>query len=131
MIFLSLVLLLSIIVTLLNKDNIRYYKITDEGEEMLDFLNHLIPNFLLKRINSKIHSIQKKIEQKTVVVADYTLEDENTFIVKCKISENDLPLLELTLNVPDKEQAIHICNKWYENPSKIYGDIITMLGNQN
>jgi len=115
------------LIDLTHKDGARYYKITQDGEEMLDFLNHLIPTFLLKRINSKIHSIQKKIEQKTIVFADYTPEDENTFIVTCKISENDLPLLELTVNVPDKEQAISICNKWYKNPSKIYGDILTML----
>lgn len=118
------------LITLLHSDDIRYYKITENGEDMLDYLNHLIPNFLLKRINSKIVSIQKKVKQKTVVVADYIPENENTFIVKCKISENDLPLLELTVNVPDKEQAISICNKWYENPSKIYGDILTMLSNK-
>jgi len=119
------------LIALNHKDGSRYYSITHDGNEMLDYLNHLIPNFLLKRINSKIHSIQKKIEQKTVVFADYTPEDENTFIVTCKISENDLPLLELTVNVPTKEQAISICNQWYENPSKIYGDILTMLCKQN
>ena len=109
------------------QDGSRYYKITDSGKESLEFLQNLIPSFMLKRINSKIQSIQKKIQQKTVVFADYTPENENTFIVNCKIAENDLPLLELTINVPDKELAIFICNKWYENPSKIYGDIITML----
>lgn len=119
------------LISLTHQDGSRYYKITHDGEEMLDFLSHLIPSFLLRRINSKIHSIQKKIEQKTVVFADYTIENENTFVVKCKISENDLTLLELTVNVPDKEQAISICNKWYENPSKIYGDILTILYKQN
>ncbi len=114
-----------------SQDGSRYYKITDEGKNSLDFLQNMIPNFMLKRINSKIQSIQKKIEQKTVVFADYTPENENTFIVKCKISENDLPLLELTINVPDKEKAIYICNKWYENPSKIYGDIVTMFSKPN
>lgn len=114
-----------------SQDGSRYYKITEEGKNSLDFLQNMIPAFMLKRINSKIQSIQKKIEQKTVVFADYTPENENTFIVNCKISENDLPLLELTINVPDKEQAIYICNKWYENPSKIYGDIVTMFSKRN
>ena len=27
-----------------------------------------------------------------------------------------------------KEQAIHICNKWYENPSRYYADIIKIFG---
>ncbi len=119
------------LITSNSQDGAKYYRITDEGKNSLNFLQNMIPNFMLKRINSKIQSIQKKIEQKTVVFADYTPENENTYIVKCKISENDLPLLELTINVPDKEQAVYICNKWYENPSKIYGDIAMMFSKRN
>ena len=94
---------------------------------MLSSLISLIPDFLLKRINSKINAIQKKIEQKTVIWAVYTPESDDEFIVECKISENDQTLVHLTLNVPTKEQAIEICNKWYENPSRYYADIIKIF----
>ena len=36
--------------------------------------------------------------------------------------------LDLTGTIPTKEQAIHICNKWYENPSRYYADIIKIFG---
>ena len=106
----------------------RYYKITEAGDAMLSSLATLIPGFLLKRINTKINAIQKKLEQKTVIRADYTPISDDSFMVECKISENDQVLINLSLNVPTKEQAIHICNKWYENPSRYYADIIKIFG---
>ena len=113
------------LIILVNED--KYYKITEEGDEMLSSLIHLIPDFLLKRINLKINAIQKKIEQKSIIFADYTPLSEDSYLVECKISENDQILIHLKLNVPTKEQAINICNKWYENPSRYYTDIIQIF----
>ena len=116
------------LISLISTGENRYYKITDAGEEMLSSLSTLIPGFLLKRINTKINAIQKKLEQKTVIWADYTPISDDSFIIECKISENDQVLVNLSLNVPTKEQAIDICNKWYENPSRYYADIIKIFG---
>ncbi|MBE5812897.1 MAG: DUF4364 family protein [Clostridiales bacterium] len=116
------------LISLISTSENKYYKITEDGEEMLASLANLIPGFLLKRINTKINAIQKKLEQKTVIWADYTPISDDSFIVDCKISENDQILINLSLNVPTKEQAIHICNKWYENPSRYYADIIKIFG---
>lgn len=116
------------LISLISTSENKYYKITESGEEMLTSLANLIPGFLLKRINSKINAIQKKLEQKTIIWADYTPISDDSFMVECKISENDQILINLSLNVPTKEQAIHICNKWYENPSRYYADIIKLFG---
>jgi predicted transcriptional regulator len=112
------------LIFLIHKDDIRYYKITDEGNNLLSSLISLVPDFIIKRINDKIRTIQKKVEQKEIIYADYFPEDDNNFMVKCKISESDNILIELNLNVPSKAQAIDICNKWYANPSKYYSEII-------
>ena len=116
------------LISLISTTENNYYRITEEGEKMLSSLSNLIPGFLLKRINTKINAIQKKLEQKTVIWADYTPISDDSFVVDCKISENDQVLIQLSLNVPTKEQAIHICNKWYENPSRYYADIIKIFG---
>lgn len=117
------------LIFLIHADDMRYYKITDEGHNMLSSLVSLIPDFIIKRIDTKIKTIQKKVEQKEIIYADYFPEDDTNFIVKCKISENDNVLIALTLNVPSKAQAIDICNKWYANPSKYYSEIITAFNN--
>lgn len=116
------------LIALISTGENRYYKITEDGDAMLSSLSTLIPGFLLKRINTKINAIQKKLEQKTVIWADYTPVSDDSFVVECKISENDQILVNLSLNVPTKEQAIDICNKWYENPSRYYADIIKIFG---
>jgi len=116
------------LISLITSNDIKYYKITEDGEKMLASLATLIPGFLLKRINTKINAIQKKLEQKTIIWADYTPISDDSFIVECKISENDQTLVNLSLNVPTKEQAIDICNKWYQNPSRYYADIIKIFG---
>ena len=116
------------LISLISTSENKYYKITEEGEKMLSSLENLIPGFLLKRINSKINGIQKKLEQKTVIWADYTPIADDSFLVECKISENYQIWIEFNLNVPTKEQAIHSCNKWYENPSRYYADIIKLFG---
>lgn len=116
------------LISLITSNDIKYYKITEDGEKMLASLATLIPGFLLKRINAKINAIQKKLEQKTIIWADYTPISDDSFIVECKISENDQTLVNLSLNVPTKEQAIDICNKWYQNPSRYYADIIKIFG---
>ena len=119
------------LVLLIHKDENRYYKITSEGEIMLSSLVHLIPDFLVSRIDNKIKAVQKKIELKEVIFADYTPESENNFLVNCKICENDTILIDLKLNVSTKEQAIDICNKWYQNPSKYYMDVLTIFNGGN
>ena len=112
----------------INGRNRRYYKITDEGKEMLASLQSIIPDFIILRIDEKIEDSEKEIKQKSVVFADFAPEGRNAFMVKCKISEGGKKLIEINLSVPTREQAIDICNKWYESPSKYYLEIIKMFG---
>lgn len=117
-------------IDLFYEEEVRYYKITDQGKDMLDSLVSIIPDFIVLRIDEKIDDSQKTIKQKSVVYADFFPEGKNNFMVKCKISEGGKKLIELNLAVPTREQAIDICNKWYESPSKYYLDIIKLLGNK-
>lgn len=117
------------LIDLFYEEEVRYYKITDQGKEMLNSLITIIPDFIVARIDEKIKENQKEIKQKSVVYADFFPEGKANFMVKCKISEGGKKLIELNLSVPTREQAIDICNKWYESPSKYYLEIIKLLGN--
>jgi DNA-binding PadR family transcriptional regulator len=117
------------LIDLFYEEEVRYYKITDQGKDMLNSLITIIPDFIVARIDEKIQENQKEIKQKSVVYADFFPEGKDNFMVKCKISEGGKKLIELNLSVPTREQAIDICNKWYESPSKYYLEIIKLLGN--
>lgn len=111
------------------EEEVRYYKITDEGMEMLDSLVNIIPDFIIKRIDENLKISTKKIKQKSVVYADFFPDGKDNFMIKCKISEGGKKLIEINLSVTEREQAINICNRWYESPAKYYLDIIKLFGN--
>lgn len=111
------------------EEEVGYYKITDEGKEMVDSLISIVPEFIISRINKQLKESTKKINQKSVVYADFFPDGEDNFMVKCKISEGGKKLIEVNVSVQTREQAIDICNKWYESPSKYYLEIIKLLSN--
>lgn len=115
-------------IDLFYEEEVRYYKITEEGKVMLDSLVTIIPDFIVSRIDEKVDATTKQVKQKSVVYADFFPEGKDNFMVKCKISEGGKKLVEINLSVSTREQAIDICNKWYESPSKYYLEIIKLLG---
>lgn len=114
-------------ISLFYEEETRYYKITDEGVNLLESLISIVPDFIIARVSKKVDGEAREIKQKSVVFADYFPDSEDRFIVKCKITEGGKKEIEIELAVPSKQQAIDICNKWYENPSKYYLEIIKLF----
>jgi predicted transcriptional regulator len=104
-----------------------YYKITDKGREILNyFINH-IPLGVKNRVDEASSSIKKKIKNETSVVADFSPENDNQFVVSCKINEDDFSLINLNITVGTKSDARKICDNWHQFPQEIYSEIIEIL----
>ena len=114
-------------ISLFYEEEVRYYKITEEGDSLLESLVSIVPDFIISRVLDKVSEEEKEVKQKSVVFADYYPEGKDNYRVKCKISEGGKKAIEFELMVTDKNQAIDICNKWYENPSKYYLEILKMF----
>lgn len=103
--------------------------LTKHGDTVLSlFKSRLSPSKIAiidQYIKNKIESIKKEL----TIHADYTLGDNDSFIVDLKAVENQALLMELKLSVPSKNQAVAICNKWKDNPSDIYNTIINTFIN--
>ncbi|MGL4663537.1 MAG: DUF4364 family protein [Clostridium butyricum] len=103
--------------------------LTKHGDTVLSlFKSRLSPTKIAiidQYIKNKIESIKKEL----TIHADYTLGDNDSFIVDLKAVENQALLMELKLSVPSKNQAVAICNKWKDNPSDIYNTIINTFIN--
>ena len=101
--------------------------LTKQGDTVLSlFKSRLSPSktsLIDQYIKEKIESIKKEL----TIHADYTLGDNDSFIVDLKAVENQSLLMELKLSVPSKNQAVAICNKWKDNPSEIYNSIINIF----
>jgi len=109
------------------RDNIDYYTITQQGEKMLEMFEGILPAGIKARIREIVEIIRPAIRYEASVIAEYTLENENEYEVKCKIIENFKPLIDIRLSVGSREDARHICKNWKEQAKEIYPQVIGVL----
>lgn len=103
--------------------------LTKHGETVLSLFKSRLSNTKIATIDQYIKNEIESIKKELTIHADYTLGDNDSFIVDLKAIENQSLLMELKLSVPSKNQAIAICNKWKANPSDIYNTIINTFIN--
>ncbi|HHW31946.1 MAG TPA: DUF4364 family protein [Clostridiaceae bacterium] len=103
------------------------YRITANGKKILSYFPGLIPVGIKSRIDNMVSEIRKNIKNETLITADYYPRSENEYIVTCKISEDNFPLLNLELAVGTKNDARMICKNWEQHSQSIYAEIIELL----
>ena len=109
------------------RDNIDYYSLAQEGEKMLNMFINLLPLGIRTRLDANIDIIRSVFRLETSVIAEYTLENENEYEVKCRIIEDFKPLIDLRLSVGSREDARSICNNWKAHAKEIYPEVIGVL----
>lgn len=109
------------------KDSKEIIVLTTKGDRVLFFFKDRISPNKLKLIDDYLNKKVETIKKELSITSDYTLDDDNSFLVNLKAIENKSTIIDLTLSVPSKEEAKAICNRWKENSSAIYNKIITSL----
>ena len=61
-----------------------------------------------------------ELKQTANTTADYYKTTNGDYAVHCIVKENNAPLIELTLAVPDEGLAESMCNKWKTECQNIY-----------
>lgn len=111
----------------INKNKSKVLSLTEQGRNVLSLFISRIPKDVVEKIekyiNEKINNIKKEI----YLHADYTIEQNNAFIVHLSALENEVTLIDIKVNVPSKKHAIDLCQNWKSNSSKIYNDIMKTL----
>lgn len=108
-------------------DGKTFYKITASGKQTLSYFINLIPIGIKKRIDDSFAYLKKRIKNETYITADYTPENENEYIVSCKVCEDDFSLIDLDIMVGTKADARLICENWKKHSQQIYSEIIESL----
>ncbi|ATD55293.1 DUF4364 family protein [Clostridium chauvoei] len=101
--------------------------ITEKGDNVLSFFIDRISPIKKKIIDDYLLTIIDSIKRELTIHSDYTLGKNDSFLVDLKALEDDILLMELKVSVPSKKQAVSLCNRWKEDPSKIYTTIINTL----
>lgn len=104
------------------------YTLTKEGKEIVNYLNSHISEEIKEVIRIYVHENKKRILTEYDVSARYILDENNDYIVKCSLCDNDgTNLMEISVPVATQEQAKFICNNWKNNVNRIYGAILNTL----
>lgn len=120
-------LLNSNFLVLIDKEAKQNINITKQGNDILELFMNRISQDKIEKINGYLRDKIITIKKEAAVTADYTIENENSYTVNLKATENDIVLIDIKINVVSNKQARDLCSKWKENSSKLYNKIITLL----
>ena len=111
----------------IEKNDKKLITITADGENVLSIFNDRISPIKRDIIDNYISKTIDNIKKELTIHSDYTIENNNSFIVDLKALEDETLLIDLKISVPTKKQATSLCNRWKENPSDIYTKIVQVL----
>ncbi|MDC7280101.1 MULTISPECIES: DUF4364 family protein [Pseudobutyrivibrio] len=105
------------------------YSITDEGNKTLELFKEKITPALSKDINKylKLNSISMKEENS--YKATYFKADRGGYVVQLRITENDVPTIDVSFHVGTKELAETLCNNWKVKAQEVYDSLLDILMN--
>lgn len=107
--------------------NSSYYYITDLGKETLGYFEHMISKAIQKDIDDYLKRHRLQLRDEVSVTSDFYKTTNGDYAVECKVLERNSNLIDLTLIVPDKEQASSICVNWKEKCQEIYAYLMKEL----
>ena len=102
------------------------YTLTESGINTLSFFEGRIPPIIKNYLDNNSTSLKSKVLTDSFITANI-IDENNEFIVNCKISENEFSLVYIKLTVGTRADAQLIWNNWKKNSQKIYSEIIESL----
>lgn len=111
-----------------NKEFKDYYVLFEKGSQVLSYFEDRIDDSIKSKINSYIdtnkHYILRDTNIKCSILQNETLDE---FISELIVSEGDVELINIKLNVPSRKQADLVCNNWKKNAETIYADLLKII----
>lgn len=115
------------LVTVTNSHNSSIYHITDTGRDTLHYFGDKVSDAICRDILEYLQANHVEIRDALSTTADYFPGNGQDYLVRCQVREQDSPLIDLTLSVPSKKQAISICDHWRGKSQEIYAYVMEQL----
>ncbi|MFP4697444.1 MAG: DUF4364 family protein [Eubacteriales bacterium] len=103
------------------------YSITENGKKILSYFENRIPTSIKKDAELFLKENKHILRNEVEITAEYTPEKNGEWTLNCVAKENDTILIDLSINVISKEQAIQMCENWKNNSHIIYSNILSQL----
>ncbi|HZJ57563.1 MAG TPA: DUF4364 family protein [Clostridia bacterium] len=107
--------------------NSQFFSITAKGSETLSFFRKRVSPILRNAIESYAEKNRDLLKGESQIIADYRKIDHNQYEIICKVTEKDILLMELKLNVPSSSQAKEICENWRCRAPEVFKAIVDRL----
>jgi len=108
------------------------YDITSEELTTLDYFENRISDSIMDEIRRYLEKNKYDIKEKLALSSEYLPEKDGDYLVHLVAKENKKTLIDLTINVFDKQYAIDICDQWRETSHIVYKSLLnTLLTNIN
>ncbi|MBU5315069.1 DUF4364 family protein [Clostridium bornimense] len=108
-------------------EDVHKLKITEKGLTALELFENRLSEDKKSLVDQYLCSNLNTIKNKIAITADYTIENDNAYIVHLKAEENKSILVDLKVSVGSNKQARNLCKKWKENSSSIYTNLMNLL----
>lgn len=111
------------------KEHDSLYEITPLGKETLALTEDILPGIIKFRVDNTIKEELEEIQNDVAISSEFLVDDENNFMVKCKIVENNTTIFEVTTFAGSREQAKIIADNWSQKANDLYPKIMDLLSN--
>ena len=103
------------------------YHLTENGAETIHFFSNKISPAIRQDIDDFLKEKKYDLKEEVSVKADYYLNTNHEFEVRCQIVEGGYSLIDLRITVPTEKEAETIASSWSLNSQEIYTSLLTAL----
>ena len=106
-------------------------RITSEGKNAYFLTKDVLPGIMKLKADNIFEKEISNIEEEASIIAEFTPRNENDYIIKCKIVENNETIFEVKTFVGSRDRAKRIVDNWNKNATTIYPKILNILLDDN
>lgn len=106
-------------------------KITSKGNNAYTLTKDVLPGIMKLKADNIFAKEFPNIEEESSVIAEFTPKNENEYIIKCKIIENNESIFEVKTFAGSRNMAKRIVDNWRQNATTIYPQILNSLLQDN
>ena len=108
-------------------EEISVIKITSDGKKSLSLTIDVLPGLLKLKADNAFQEQISSISNETSISSEFIPRNENDYIVKCKVVENNETIFEVKTFAGSRERSKKIVDNWNNNAAKIYPKILEIL----
>ena len=102
-------------------------KITSEGINAYILTKDVLPGIMKLKADNIFKKEFNSIKENSSIISEFTPKNENDYIIKCKIVENNENVFEVKTCAGSRQRAKRIVDNWNKNANLIYPEILNLL----